>query len=172
MPPQEHAKDASPHTQKLNAQVAVPNSQDDFDNAERGFIAQWPGGRVEDEQGRLVYDISRYEFITQDSPSPSTVNPSLWRQAQLNVIHGLFEVAPNVWQVRGYDISNITFIAGDTGWGGFALARELWNAAFIRLDFCFGWSQVGIDGLVSSGCSAWGDDRPDHGGHVCRGGCD
>ena len=116
MPPQEHAKDASPHTQKLNAQVAVPNSQDDFDNAERGFIAQWPGGRVEDEQGRLVYDISRYEFITQDSPSPSTVNPSLWRQAQLNVIHGLFEVAPNVWQVRGYDISNITFIAGDTGW--------------------------------------------------------
>jgi alkyl sulfatase BDS1-like metallo-beta-lactamase superfamily hydrolase len=40
----------------------------------------------------------------------------LWRQAQLNVIHGLFEVAPNVWQVRGYDISNITFIAGDTGW--------------------------------------------------------
>jgi alkyl sulfatase BDS1-like metallo-beta-lactamase superfamily hydrolase len=40
----------------------------------------------------------------------------LWRQAQLNVIHGLFEVAPNVWQVRGYDISNITFIAGETGW--------------------------------------------------------
>ena len=116
MPPQEHAKDASQHTQKLNAQVSVPNSQDDFANAERGFIAQWPGGRVEDTKGRMVYDISRYEFIAQGSPSPSTVNPSLWRQAQLNVIHGLFEVAPNVWQVRGYDISNITFIAGDTGW--------------------------------------------------------
>jgi alkyl sulfatase BDS1-like metallo-beta-lactamase superfamily hydrolase len=116
VPPQEHAKDATQHTQKLNELVSVPNSQDDFDNAQRGFIAQWPGGRVEDEQGRMVYDISRYEFITQDSPSPSTVNPSLWRQAQLNVIHGLFEVAPNVWQVRGYDISNITFIAGDTGW--------------------------------------------------------
>ena len=116
MPSQEHAKDASPHTQLHNAQVSVPNRQSDFDNAQRGFIAQWPGGRVEDERGRMVYDISRYEFITQDSPSPSTVNPSLWRQAQLNVIHGLFEVAPNVWQVRGYDISNITFIAGDTGW--------------------------------------------------------
>ncbi len=116
MPQQEHAKDASQHTQKLNAQVVVPNSQIDFDNAQRGFIAQWPGGRVEDERGRMVYDISRYAFISQDSPSPSTVNPSLWRQAQLNVIHGLFEVAPNVWQVRGYDISNITFIAGDTGW--------------------------------------------------------
>ena len=116
MPSQEHAKDASQHTQKLNAQVVVPNSQIDFDNAQRGFIAQWPGGRVEDERGRMVYDISRYEFIVQGSPSPSTVNPSLWRQAQLNVIHGLFEVAPNVWQVRGYDLSNITFIAGDTGW--------------------------------------------------------
>ena len=116
MPPQEHAKDASQHTQKLNAQVVVPNSQADFDNAERGFIAQWPGGRVEDAKGRMVYDISRYEFIAQGSPGPRTVNPSLWRQAQLNVIHGLFEVAPNVWQVRGYDISNITFIAGDTGW--------------------------------------------------------
>ena len=116
MPSQEHAKEASPHTQLRNAQVSVPNRQSDFDNAQRGFIAQWPGGRVEDERGRMVYDISRYEFITQDSPSPSTVNPSLWRQAQLNVIHGLFEVAPKVWQVRGYDISNITFIAGDTGW--------------------------------------------------------
>ena len=116
MPQQEHAKDASQHTQKLNAQVVVPNSQIDFDNAQRGFIAQWPGGRVEDERGRMVYDISRYAFISHDSPSPSTVNPSLWRQAQLNVIHGLFEVAPNVWQVRGYDISNITFIAGETGW--------------------------------------------------------
>lgn len=116
MPPQEHAKNASQHTQKLHAQVVVPNNQDDFDNAQRGFIAQWPGGRVEDTKSRMVYDISRYEFIAQGSPSPSTVNPSLWRQAQLNVIHGLFEVAPNVWQVRGYDLSNITFIAGDTGW--------------------------------------------------------
>jgi len=116
VPPEDNAKDASQHTQKLNARVVVPNSQDDFDNAQRGFIAQWPGGRVEDAKGRMVYDISRYEFIAQGSPSPSTVNPSLWRQAQLNVIHGLFEVAPNVWQVRGYDISNITFIAGDTGW--------------------------------------------------------
>ena len=116
MPPQEHAKDATQHTQKLNAQVVVPNNRDDFDNAQRGFIAQWPGGRVEDAKGRMVYDISRYAFISQGSPSPSTVNPSLWRQAQLNVIHGLFEVAPNVWQVRGYDLSNITFIAGETGW--------------------------------------------------------
>ncbi|HRE01519.1 MAG TPA: alkyl sulfatase dimerization domain-containing protein, partial [Ilumatobacteraceae bacterium] len=49
-------------------------------------------------------------------PNPLTVHPSLWRQAQLNNIHGLFEVAPGVWQARGYDISNITFVAGATGW--------------------------------------------------------
>ena len=47
---------------------------------------------------------------------PESVNPSLWRQAQLNAIHGLFEVQPGVWQARGYDISNITFIEGDNGW--------------------------------------------------------
>ena len=48
--------------------------------------------------------------------SVDTVNPSLWRQAQLNNIHGLFEVDDGLWQARGYDISNITFIAGETGW--------------------------------------------------------
>ncbi|MFN3218009.1 MAG: alkyl/aryl-sulfatase [Acidimicrobiales bacterium] len=48
--------------------------------------------------------------------APATVHPSLWRQAQLNAIHGLFEVAPGIWQARGYDLSNITFVAGDDGW--------------------------------------------------------
>jgi alkyl sulfatase BDS1-like metallo-beta-lactamase superfamily hydrolase len=48
------------------------------------------------------------------TPTPS--HPSLWRQAQLNNIHGLFEVGPGIWQARGYDISNITFIEGETGW--------------------------------------------------------
>ena len=56
----------------------------------------------------------RLEFITGDAPA--SVHPSLWRQAQLNAIHGLFEVADGVYQVRGADLSNVTFIAGDTGW--------------------------------------------------------
>ena len=55
-------------------------------------------------------------FIEQGSTNPPTVNPSLWRQAQLNNIHGLFQVDDGLWQARGYDISNVTFIAGDTGW--------------------------------------------------------
>lgn len=64
----------------------------------------------------MVWDISRYDFITDGTSAPDTVNPSLWRQAQLNKRHGLFEVAPKCWQVRGYDISNITFIESQSGW--------------------------------------------------------
>ena len=48
--------------------------------------------------------------------APPTVNPSLWRQAQLDNQHGLFEVVPGIWQVRGYDLSNMTLIEGRTGW--------------------------------------------------------
>jgi len=96
--------------------VRPPVDSADFERASKGFVAAWPGGRVTDPSGRTVTDISRYAFIDDNTPAPDTVNPSLWRQAQLNMQHGLFEVAPNVWQVRGYDISNITFIAGSRGW--------------------------------------------------------
>ena len=87
----------------------------DFERASRGLIAQHPTGVIEGAWG-TAWDVSKYDFIEQGSPNPDTVNPSLWRQAQLNNIHGLFEVAPKIWQARGYDISNITFIEGETGW--------------------------------------------------------
>lgn len=87
----------------------------DFERASRGLIAQHPTGVIQGAWG-TAWDINKYDFIEQGSVNPDTVNPSLWRQAQLNNIHGLFEVAPKVWQARGYDISNITFIEGDTGW--------------------------------------------------------
>ena len=88
---------------------------EDFERASRGLIAQHPTGVIEGAWG-TAWDVNRYDFIEHGSPNPDTVNPSLWRQAQLNNIHGLFEVAPKVWQARGYDISNITFIEGETGW--------------------------------------------------------
>lgn len=87
----------------------------DFDRARRGLIATHPTGVIQGEFGP-AWDVSRPNFIAADDPCPDTVHPSLWRQAKLNSIHGLFEVAPGIWQARGYDISNITFIAGDTGW--------------------------------------------------------
>ena len=102
---------ATDPTATRNAPVELGFDDADFERASRGLVAQHPTGQI----GR-VWDTSRYNFIERGSSNPDTVNPSLWRQAQLNGIHGLFEVAPKIWQARGYDISNITFIEGDTGW--------------------------------------------------------
>lgn len=87
----------------------------DFERASRGLVAQHPTGQIEGAWG-IAWDVAKYDFIEQGSDNPDTVNPSLWRQAQLNNLHGLFEVGPGIWQARGYDISNITFIEGETGW--------------------------------------------------------
>ena len=63
--------------------------------------------------GRVVWDLDAYGFL--DGPAPDTANPSLWRQGQLCAKDGLFEVVPGIYQVRGFDLSNMTFIEGDTG---------------------------------------------------------
>jgi alkyl sulfatase BDS1-like metallo-beta-lactamase superfamily hydrolase len=108
-------KDASDHTRAANAPTTLHFDPADFERAGQGLVAQIPSGKIETPFG-VVWDTNRYSFIETGSQNPETVHPSLWRQAQLNGIHGLFEVAPGIWQARGYDISNITFIAGDTGW--------------------------------------------------------
>jgi alkyl sulfatase BDS1-like metallo-beta-lactamase superfamily hydrolase len=108
-------KEASAHTAAANRPKEMTFDAADFDRAERGLIAQHPTGTIDTAYG-VAWDVDRYAFVQRDSDNPDTVNPSLWRQAQLNGIHGLFEVADGVWQARGYDISNITFIAGATGW--------------------------------------------------------
>ena len=87
----------------------------DFARAHQGFIASISDGRIESDD-RLIWDSSAYDFLNQDAHVPNSVHPGLWRQAQLNTIHGLFEVCEGVWQVRGYDISNLTLVAGKTGW--------------------------------------------------------
>ena len=108
-------KDATHHTRSANAPRELGFDPDDFERASRGLIAEHPTGVIETPMG-VVFDVNRYDFVERGSVNPDTVHPSLWRQAQLNGIHGLFEVAPGVWQARGYDISNVTFIAGETGW--------------------------------------------------------
>jgi alkyl sulfatase BDS1-like metallo-beta-lactamase superfamily hydrolase len=107
--------DATAHTRAHNAPRDLGMDPDDFERASRGLVARHATGVIEGEWG-VAWDVSRYDFIEQGSTNPDTVHPSLWRQAQLNNVHGLFEVAPGVWQARGYDISNITFVAGETGW--------------------------------------------------------
>ena len=64
--------------------------------------------------GGVVWDLSAFDFL-KDAKS-ETVNPSLWRQGQLMAKHGLFKVSDRIWQVRGFDLANITFVKGDTGW--------------------------------------------------------
>ncbi|MCV7159709.1 MBL fold metallo-hydrolase [Mycolicibacterium brisbanense] len=94
------------------------NERSDFEDARRGMIARPDTLTIKDANGNVVWDLEEYKkYIADDKPAPDTVNPSLWRNAQLCMEYGLFEVVPDkIYQVRGYDLSNITFIKGDTGW--------------------------------------------------------
>jgi alkyl sulfatase BDS1-like metallo-beta-lactamase superfamily hydrolase len=102
--------DTTPHA----TATALPfEDTTDFDDARRGLIGRLEPCVVHAADGRVVWDNSSYAFL--DGPAPATVNPSLWRQSQLAAMDGLFEVVPGVYQVRGMDLSNISFIEGDTG---------------------------------------------------------
>lgn len=81
--------------------------------AERGFIAR-PSGQVRDEQGRVIWDYDSFDFLR--GAAPDTVNASLWRQALLNNRTGLFKVTEGIWQLRGFDLANMTLIRGKSGW--------------------------------------------------------
>jgi len=110
---------ASQTTKKLNNEVAkrLPLAdRQDFEDAQRGFIAPLPdNGVIRDKAGHPVWDLSAFSYIKAGAPAPNTVNPSLWRQSQLLTYAGLFKVMDRVYQVRGADLSNITFFEGDTG---------------------------------------------------------
>src|SRR6185312_3336845 len=80
----------------------------------RGFIATLPKVEFRNADGRIVYSLEDYAFLASEQ-APDTVNPSLWRQARLNMNHGLFQVTDRIYQVRGFDISNMTIIEGNRG---------------------------------------------------------
>jgi len=86
----------------------------DFDDAARGFLGSIENARIMSAAGRMVWSLEPYGFLS-DEKAPATVNPSLWRQSRLNMSHGLFEVVPGVYQVRGLDIANMTLIEGNSG---------------------------------------------------------
>jgi len=104
-------KDATPATLAAHRTLAVGLPADDgvdFENARRGFI-----GTIPDAAIGGAWTMAPFAFL--DGERPDTVNPSLWRQARLNALHGLFEVTPGIYQVRGFDISNVTFVEGERG---------------------------------------------------------
>lgn len=111
------AQPATPHTAAANAAVLQQLDFTDrraFEAAQRGFIASLPEGVIKDAEGRMAWSTAAYAFL-QAEQAPDTVNPSLWRQAQLNSIHGLFRVTDGIYQIRGMDLSNMTIVEGDSG---------------------------------------------------------
>ncbi|MEL6875203.1 MAG: MBL fold metallo-hydrolase, partial [Pseudomonadota bacterium] len=108
---------AMPATRAANAEVAARlpiDNQRDFDNANRGFLAKIEESQILNEDGSVAWEVGQFDFVKD--AAPDTVNPSLWRQSKLNSIHGLFEVANGIYQIRGYDLAQMTLIRGTTGW--------------------------------------------------------
>ncbi|WP_303749203.1 alkyl/aryl-sulfatase [Stenotrophomonas pigmentata] len=111
---------ASAATRQANQHVLTTlpfNDRRDFENAARGLLRKPDTLTITGQDGRPVWDLESYKsFITAESPAPDSVNPSLWRNSQLLLNYGLFEVTDGIYQVRGYDLANITFVRGKTGW--------------------------------------------------------
>jgi len=88
--------------------------REDFEDAVRGFIGTLADAHVTRSDGRVAWSQRDYGFLQKEA-APDTVNPSLWRQARLNCHHGLFEVTRGMYQVRGFDVNNMTVVEGKTG---------------------------------------------------------
>ncbi len=111
-------KPPSEHTLAVRAENAanLPFADErDLEEAARGFIAAPPYTQIMADAGHVAWDMGRYAFLLEGEDFGS-VHPSTQRMAVLNMSYGLYEVIPRIYQVRGFDLSNITFIQGDTGW--------------------------------------------------------
>ncbi len=104
--------DSNPSPSKIPAHSVGADWLEKSD-ARKGFIAA-PTGQIKDEQGKVIWDFDAFAFVQGNAPA--TVNPSLWRQATLNNQIGLFKVTEGIWQLRGFDLANMTLIQGKTGW--------------------------------------------------------
>ena len=110
-------KDAQRATTAVNTAMLERLAFDDtrdFADASRGLVAAAPGDALKRDNGFPIWDMAAYDFEDAEQP-PETVNPSLWRQARLNRIAGLFKVTDGIYQLRGMDISNLSIVEGDTG---------------------------------------------------------
>jgi len=110
-------KEAEPAVKRANAAVLgqLPfDNRQDFEDARRGFLGTVPDLVVRGAGDREVWNLRDYAFLQQDT-TPATVNPSLWRQAQLNYVNGLFKVTDGLYQIRGFDLANMTIVEGRRG---------------------------------------------------------
>ena len=102
------------HQATIKSSLPFTDSKD-FALAEKGLIKRPETVEIKDAQGEVVWELGNYEFLSSQKYHDS-INPSLERQARLNMLYGLFEVSERIYQVRGYDLANMTLIKGDTGW--------------------------------------------------------
>ena len=109
----------SAHTRERNSKALADLPADDGSdaaNAARGLVAAAPDDlEITAADGRVVWSLAPYAFLRESDEAPESVHPALWRLARLNLAAGLYEVADGVYQVRGYDISNMTLIEGEEG---------------------------------------------------------
>jgi alkyl sulfatase BDS1-like metallo-beta-lactamase superfamily hydrolase len=111
------AREADAATKAANAAMAakLPFADTrDFEAAKRGLMAPVPDGMIKTASGTMLWNLGEYAFIDGEL-APATVNPSLWRMARLNLANGLFKVTERLYQLRGFDIANMTVIEGKTG---------------------------------------------------------
>lgn len=99
---------------RATASALPPEGTRDAEDSTRGFLATRAEPVILNAAGKPVWNLDAYAFVT--GPAPATVNPSLWRHMSHLKHHGLYQVTPNLWQVRGFDVSNMTVIRGATGW--------------------------------------------------------
>jgi alkyl sulfatase BDS1-like metallo-beta-lactamase superfamily hydrolase len=112
--PVEKASESSKLAMNEVRQLVADDDRKDFDFAERGFIATRTDPLIRNAKGDVINNLSSYDFLK--GPAPDSVNPSLWRQAKILTRHGLFRVSDKIYQVRGFDISTVSFIDAGVGW--------------------------------------------------------
>ena len=113
------AKNASSYTVEVNsAMYSLLDFEDtsEYENATRGLIDAPEVLELKDSNGNVIWSQAAYSFLDDYGEAPDTVNPSLWENTRNNHAYGLFEVREGIYQVRGYDMANLTLIEGDTGW--------------------------------------------------------
>ena len=110
-------KEATEFTKKSNKELLNYldfKNKTDYEDAKKGFIATIESGVINNGDGEFSYSMKQFAFLKGDAPNEA--NPSLWRQSELNAINGLFKVTENIYQIRGFDLANMTLIKGNTGW--------------------------------------------------------
>ena len=111
-------KPATTITKQINEDVYQVVDFDDTQEeefAKKGFITAPDSLQITDDDGNVVWNMDNYDFV-RDADSPDSANPSLWRNTKSNANYGLFQVSDDIYQVRGYDLSNMTFVRTDNGW--------------------------------------------------------